>query len=466
MLEQSQSPTFTKTFLRLFVPAATQSLFFNLIGIFDVLMVGQLGDASVAAVGLSGQFFFLLSLALFGTTSGSAVFAAQYWGARDLPNLRRVLGLSLAVCMSAAAIFAFVALVFPGQVLRLYTRDAAVIELGISYLRVIGWSYLFTSITVCFSAIIRSSGNTRLPMLVSVFMLSLNTALNYCLIFGKLGLPALGVQGAAIGTCISRILECLLLLAILYKLRSELAAAPRQLFNFNLTFVSRHLRLILIVFLNEFLWALGVNVYNAMIARLGTSAYAAYSITTTVQGLGLFFSFGCAITCSILVGHRIGAGKPEEAYRIAGRILLISFLGSIVVGLVLVVTRYPLMELYRISPEARQDASAMLLIAGLSLCLRSLDPMFIIGILRSGGDTRFSAIADVGAIWFAGIPAVALAAFVFHLPVQWVFCAVLTEHLVKNVVGARRFLSKRWIRNLTAGGLVNDPAGSEVTAVT
>jgi Na+-driven multidrug efflux pump len=123
------------------------------------------------------------------------------------------------------------------------------------------------------------------------------------------------------------------------------------------------------------------------------------------------------------------------------------------------------MELYRISPEARQDASSMLLIAGLSLWLRSLDPMFIIGILRSGGDTRFSAIADVGAIWFAGIPAVALAAFVFHLPVQWVFCAVLTEHLVKNVIGARRFLSKRWIRNLTAGGLVNEPVGSEISAV-
>ena len=360
-----------------------------------------------------------------------------------------MLGLCLSVCLTAAAVFAITALVFPAWVMSLYTRDPAVISLGISYLRIIGWSYLFSAITISFAVILRSTGNTRLPMLVSVSMLCLNTALNYSLIFGKFGLPALGVQGAAIGTTICRILECVILLTILYKQHSPVAAPPRQLFHFDLAFVSRHLRLIMLVFLNEFFWALGVNVYNAMIARLGTSAYAAYTITVSLQSLGLFFAMGCATTCGILVGQRIGAGKDQEAHQIASRILVISFCGSIVVGLLLAAARVPLMNLYQISEDARQDASAMLLIAGLTLWLRSLDPMFIIGILRSGGDTRYSALLDVGAIWLAGIPAVALAAFVFHLPVEWVFCAMLTENVVKNALGYRRFITMTWMRNIT-----------------
>jgi putative MATE family efflux protein len=448
MPSPASPPSFYKSFIHLVVPVATQNLFFNLIGIFDVLMVGQLGDVSVAAVGLAGQFFFLLNLTLFGITGGAAVFVAQYWGAHDLPNLRRVLGLCLAVCTSVGAGFAAVALTFPVWVMGLYTRDAAVIALGSAYLRIIGWSYVCTAVTFAFASTLRSSGNTRLPMLVSVTMLSVNTLLNYGLIFGKFGLPALGVRGSAVGTALCRGLECAILLTWLYGRRLPIAATLRQLFDLDLAFASHHLSLILIVFVNEFVWALGVNVYNAVMARLGTSAYAGYSIASTLQSLGIFFAMGCATTCAIMVGHSIGAGELEAAYRAARRILIISVTGSFFIGLILAAVRQPLLELYRVSPEARADASAMLLVAGLMLWLRSLDPMLIIGILRSGGDTRHAALLDVGGIWLAGIPAVILAAFVFRLPVQWVFLAIMAENLVKNSLAFRRFFSRRWIRKL------------------
>jgi putative MATE family efflux protein len=439
---------FSRIFLHLFLPAAIQNLFYNLIGIFDVLMIGQLGDVSVSAVGLAGQFFYLLNLTLFGTSSGAAVFAAQYWGAQDQANLRRVLGLCLGIGLSASAAFAVGALVFPRAVMLLFTHDPAVIALGAAYLRIIGWSYVFTAITVSFAAMLRSTGNTRLPMLVSVSMMCLNTALDYALIFGKAGLPSLGTQGAALGTTISRILESLILLAILYHQRSPVAARPSELFHLDLAFAARHLRLIGMVFLNEFCWALGVNVYNAILSRLGTAAYAGYSITTTYQNLGLFFASGCATTCSILVGQAIGARRNEQAFAIARRILFVSVGGSALIGLALVAARGPLMDLYRVSAEAQASAAGMLLVAGVSLGLRSLDVMFIVGILRSGGDTRFSAVIDVGAIWLAGIPVVALAAFVLRLPVAWVFAAMLTENLVKNAIGIWRFHSRRWIRDL------------------
>ena len=411
-------------------------------------MVGQLGDAPVAAVGLAGQFFYLLNITLFGISSGSAIFAAQYWGARDLHNLRRTLGLCLATGLVVALTFAFVALVFPGGVIGLYTQDPAVIGLGASYLRIIAWSYAFTAVTAAFSSLIRSTGNTRPPMIVGVVTLTLNIVLDYCLIFGKLGLPALGVRGSALATAICRGLECVTLVLLTYGRRLPVAASARQLFSFGLTFAARHLRLIGVVFLNEFFWALGTNVYSAIMARLGTAAYAAYNISATFQTLGLFFSMGCSNSCGILVGHQIGAGQPEAAYRTARRILVIGVLGSGLIGLALAAARQPLLSLYQVSPAARQDASAMLLVTGLALAVRAFDGILIVGILRGGGDTRRAALLDVGGTWVAGIPAMALAGFVLHLPPFWVLAAMLAENLFKDSLGFRRFLTRRWIRSL------------------
>ena len=322
------------------------------------------------------------------------------------------------------------------------------IALGAAYLSIIGWSYLFTAITFAFAVTLRSSGNTRLPMLVSVSLLITNTVLNYGLIFGKFGLPTMGVRGSALGTSLCRGLECVTLLTLIYSRRMPIAANLRQLFDLNLTFAVRHLRLIFVVFINEFVWALGVNVYSAVMARLGTSAYTGYSIASTLQTLGLFWAAGCATTCAVMVGHNIGAGRPEEAYRVARRILLISTIGSVFIGLFLVGVRHPLLELYQVSPEALGDASAMLLLAGLMHWLRSLDGMLIAGVFRGGGDTRYAAILDVGGIWLVGIPAMMVTAFVIKAPVQWVFLAAMSENLVKNSLGLQRFFSRRWIRDV------------------
>jgi putative MATE family efflux protein len=442
-------PTFSRRFLRLFIPAATQSLVFNLIAIFDVLMVGQLGDVPVAAVGLAGQFAFLLNLTLFGASGGAAVFMAQYWGANERDNLRRVLGMTLGLSVGTAALFAFFALVFPHQVISLYTQDPRVAAEGASLLRIVGWSYVFGAITTSFYAAVRSTGNTRLPMFIGVFFLCLTTALNFVLIFGHLGLPALGVRGTALGRTICVTLEGMVLLSILYIRRSPVAGTPAQLFRLNLPFIRRHFQQIFAVLVNEFAWALGININNAILARLGTSAYAAFNIATTIIGVGFFVTMGCATSTSILVGHAIGAGEPEEAYRVAGRVLLINLAGSFAVGMLLVGVSDWVVTLYQVTEATRQAAAAIILVGGLFLWLRSQDGMIVIGILRGGGDIRYSAIIDVGGLWLASIPAVALAVLVFNLPPQWVYMAMLLENLVKAVGGLIRYFSRRWIKNVT-----------------
>lgn len=457
MLSPNTDPGFFKTFIHLFIPAAIQNLFFNLFGILDVLMLGQLGDAPVAAIGLAGQVFFLLNLTLFGIASGCSVFGAQYWGAQDRRNLHRMLGLCLVLGLVVAFGFSLLALIFPTQLIGLYTQDAVVIKLAASYLRVMGWAYLVFPLTIAYSSLLRSTGNTRLPMMVSVVALALNATLDFCLIFGWAGFPALGVQGAAVGTVISRTLECLALLTVIYWKRLPVAASFKQLFQLDWTFMSRHIRLVGVVFLNEFFWALGINVYNAIFARLGTQAYAAYNIATSFNSLGIFFPMAVMMACGIMIGNAVGAGDEKTAFSIGRRTIWINIAGSIVLGALLVIARNPLLTLYRVSEQTHKDALGILIIAGALLWLRGLDGMFIVGILRSGGDTRYSAIVDVGAIWLAGIPAVVLAAFVFHLPLPWVFLAMYAENLVKNILGLHRYLSRRWMRNLTQPSPIPEP---------
>lgn len=446
------SPTFTRRFLRLFIPAATQSLFFNLISIFDVLMIGQLGDVPVAAVGLAGQFAFLLNLTLFGATGGAAVFMAQYWGADDRANLRRVLGMTFGMCLGTALLFALMGLVFPRQVLALYSQDPQVIEAGAAFLRIAAWGYVFGAATTCLYAAVRSTGNTRLPMFVSVTFLVLTTASNFVLIFGHLGLPALGARGAALGRMVCTILEVLTLLLILSRIRSPILGSLRDLFGFDLVFVKRHVPQVAAVLVNEFLWALGVNLTNAILARLGTSSYAAFNIASTIIGIGFFVTIGCATSTAILVGHAVGAGDEAEAYRVAKRILWINIAGSLAVGLVIALVREWVVTLYQVEAATRQAAAAVMLVGGLSFWLRSQDGMFIVGILRGGGDIRFSALLDVGALWLLALPAVALAVLVLRLPVEWVYGAMLLENLGKAVGGLVRFRSRKWIRNVTAAG--------------
>src|SRR5688500_4247984 len=220
-------------------PIIIQQLVFSGLNMLGVVLVGQKGEVSVAAVGLAGQLAFLLNLVHFGIISGTAMFTAQFWGKQDIPNLRRVLGLSLMLAISASLIFFALAQLFPSQILRIYSKDLAVIDLGTSYIRVFSWTFLFFAITLSYALIMRSTGNVKTPTTVSVGALLLSTFLSYSLILGKFGLPELGIQGAAVAAVIARFLECVTLLTIIYTHDSPVAASLRELTGFDRIFFGR-----------------------------------------------------------------------------------------------------------------------------------------------------------------------------------------------------------------------------------
>jgi len=430
-------------------PIALQNLLTASLGMVGSVMVGQLGDAAIASVGLAGQVFFLLSLVLFGIGSGSAMFTAQLWGNKDIISLRKVLGLCLGMGLVTSSVFVFACEFFPARIIGVFTTDPQVIALGGEYLRIYAWAFLFFSITSGFAAVLRSVGEVKLPMVVTVSALALNIALNYLLIFGAFGFPPMGIRGAALAAVIARVAECLALVFITYRKKYPVAAKIKELLGFNLGFVVKVFKPVLPVILNELMWSLAITTYNIVYARIGTPSIAAMNIVGTVDNLALVPFMGLSSAIAIIVGHKIGAGAKEEAYQDVGRTLGLSAMFALLVSCIVLIIKIPVIGLYNITPDVAIYVNRALIIMALWLVVRSQNMILVVGMMRSGGDTRYSLFLDGVIIWILGVPMAVLGGFLLHLPVYWVYLMVMSEELTKCILGWRRYISRKWIHDLT-----------------
>lgn len=431
------------------LPIALQNFILSSLNMVGTLMVGQLGETMVASVGVANQIFFLMNLLVFGVVSGAAIFTAQFWGKRDITNIRKVLSLSIILAVAGALIFFVIAEVFPWSVLGIYSKDPAVVKAGSEYLRIMACSFVFFAITASYGTVLRSTGDVRTPLVVSIGALGLNTILSYLLIFGMFGFPQLGIRGAGVGIVVARVVECLALLFITYRRNLPAAVGLHDLRSLDLRFVKQVLKPVLPVTVNELLWAFGATAYSVIYARIGTDAMAAMSIAGSIDQLALVLFFGISNACAILVGNRIGAGDQDKAFRYAVRSLGLGVgLAVVMGGIVLLVSR-PILTLYKVSPDVLLETRRILTVIACFLWLRISNLIYYVGILRSGGDTRYAFIFDVGTIWLVGVPMAALAAFVLHLPVYWVYLFVMSDELTKSTAGLIRLLSKKWIHDLT-----------------
>lgn len=447
-----RDPEYFSEVRRLALPIMVQQFMFSLLNMVGVVFVGQKGETAVAAVGLAGQAAFLLNLVNFGIVSGAAMFTAQFWGRKDIPNLRRVLGMSMGLALATALIFLSISQFAPESFLRIYSEDPAVIALGIGYMRIFSWSFLITSITSSYAMVMRSTGDVKTPTYIGTAALIVNTFLSYALIFGKFGLPELSINGAAVATVISRVLECAALLIVIYTRKSPVAASLRELTDLNLPFLGRVLRPMFPVILNELFWSLGTTAYSVIYGHMGTDALATVNIISSIEQVAFVVFIGISNATSVLVGNRIGAGKEEEAHLYAGRSIGLGVGGGILMGILLQVLKAPILSLYNVSPEVIHNASLVMNVASLFLWIRVNNMTIVVGILRAGGDTKFSLFVDGIIIWLVGVPLAALGAFVFHFPVYWVAVCVMSEEVAKWFFGISRYRSRKWINNLAHVG--------------
>ena len=440
---------FFSQMLRLASPIILQQLIFSSLGMIDTVMIGHLGDASVAAVGVANQVFFLATLLYFGITSGAAIFTAQYWGRKDIPRIQQILGLSLVISLVGGAVFTLVAIGYPQAVLQIYSADPEVISLGGEYLQITALSYIFTAITYSFSVILRSINNVKLPMMTSLFALSLNSLLNFGLIFGNFGLPALGVKGAAIATVTARLFEAFLIVFLVYRKQLPLAARPAALVKWDKIQLGKFFQTTLPVIITEIIWSLGTTTYTVVYAHISTEAIAAYNIALSVDRLIFVIFIGLGNACAIMIGNKIGEGEKDAAILFGKKYLLLGITAALALGLLMLLVKNPLLSLFGVTPETTLLAKNTLLVMIFSLPVRTMNLILLIGILRSGGDTYYAFFIDAGVIWIVGVPMAYLGAYLLHLPVYWVYLMVISEEVVKVSLGLIRFSKGRWIHSLT-----------------
>jgi Na+-driven multidrug efflux pump len=258
----------------------------------------------------------------------------------------------------------------------------------------------------------------------------------------------LGVRGAAIGTAVGWAFECLLILALVYILKTPLAVNPASLFQFDRAFLVKVLAVAMPAAANEAFWSLGITLYNAVYARIGTDAIASVQINAAVEEIAFVFFIGLGNACAIMVGNKIGAGQKEEAFEYGRRFTILIVVLAILAGGIILLLRAPVISLYEISPQAALNARRLMTIFALTAWIRSINFILFVGALRAGGDTRFAMFMELFSIWVIGVPAAVVGGFLLRLPVHGVYLMVLTEEVVKVFIITRRYLSRKWIHDL------------------
>ena len=449
---------FWRVALKLAFPVAMQNLLTSSFILVDTIMVGQLGDLSLSAVGMAGQFGWFLNMITFGMCSGAAVFISQYWGAKDTAGIRRTYGIAVVSVCLISALFFVIGLLFPEGVVRIFNREPDVVEAGAAYLRIACWSYLATGVNMVFCIVLRSTENVKLPMYVSLVTTVLNAFMDYGLIFGAFGMPEMGIRGAALATVISAWAGPVLILAVSAIQRNMLISPIKELFGFNKRSIAEYYEKATPVIINETLWGLGTLLFSVIFANLGYQYYAAVTIFRTFENISFVFFIGLCSASSIMVGKTVGAGHIKRAVEDSRRFVLFVSLCSVLTGVLIIIFRFQLASVFNLSGSITQETlkltASLLLVYGIELPMRNLPYILIVGTFRPGGDTKIGMKLDLLSLWLCSVPLTTLAAFVFKLPFIAVFAIMYAaEDYLKAILCVKYYFTYNWLRPVTDQGI-------------
>ena len=446
-----QVPGFYSRMLALAIPIALQNMLASCAGLVDTGMVARLGNVATSAVGIGGKWSFVLQMITFGFCSGGSVLISQYWGAQDHKGVRRAYSLGMGLCLVAAVVYNVAAALFPYEMMCLFTDEEAVRLAGAQYLGTVCWGALPLSFATIANMARRCTEDVRTPLVISGISVCVNTFFNWCLIYGKCGLPQLGLQGAAVATVISQIVQAVLVLWVGLRQKHYTLYGLSELFRIPAEFVKKYFHVALPVICNETLWCVGFNIYAIIYAHQGSENYAAYTLYSSIENLVFVFFVGACNACSIMIGKSIGQGLLEDARAIARKMLAVFAVMGAVLGGALFAIRWPVINLMGVESAYTAALTAAILAFYCCWCpLRQLNYVLVVGILRAGGDTRISALLDVGVTLLWGAPWCFLLAYVFKVPFLWMVCGTfIAEDVLKLPLCLWRMKSGKWLHTLT-----------------
>ena len=437
--------SFFQSVIRIAIPVALQSMLQSSFSMIDQVMVGQLGSTSIAAVGIAGKFAFLYSVVIGAVTAIAGIMISQYIGQKDQKAADRSLCVNLMVAGGVAIAFTLLSLLLPGQIMRLYSEDTDAVRLAASYLRMIAGTYLPIGVASTLSVMLRCNDRAKAPLYAAIASALTNTGLNYLLIFGKLGAPALGVQGAAIASVASQWVNVLIVVLFFQNILSR--RQGRFLPSVKLDGVERqqYLVMLLPVVVNEFLWGLGQNVFTVIYSHIGTQEVAAVALISPVESLLIGALSGFAQAAGILIGKRLGKEEYDKAYSESKQLMRYGFIGSLALSLLLFLLKGYYVRIYNVEDYVLQTAGWLLVAFAVLAPFKVQNMILGGGIIRSGGKTKYIMWIDLMGTWLIGIPLGFLCARLFKLPVAWVYFVIGLEEIVRWIVSVWVFRSRKWI---------------------
>ncbi len=441
---------FIKMVLSLAIPIFFQSLIGQSLNLIDNLMVSRLGDAAYAGIAQANRFSMVAHVMLFGVSTGTAIFVSQFWGAKQIDNMKKANGLGFICGMVISTVLMLFCYLFNPQIIGLFLPQGESFVQAQRYLYAIAPMFPLFAVSNAYSTLLRSEEKTKYPMLAGIFSVITNTTLNYLLIEGHFGFPRLEVVGAGIATSISALVQMLITIYFSLKYSESGKGKLKEFFGFDFAFVKNFAKTVSPVILNETFWSLGMAVYAMFYGRRGDIAVAALGVYNTIDGIGFVLIYALVSATSILVGKTLGANDKELSFLYAKRLVLGCMLTSLVLGGLVLVFLNPILSIFSsLSPESLSLARKIVFISTAFIWIRSFNAVLVVAILRAGGDTITSLILDVIFVWGLAIPLLALATRFTNWPIHLLFLLTLSDEVMKFIFGVRRFRSGKWAKNLT-----------------
>lgn len=445
---------FYRRFFSLAVPIALQQLIKAFMYFIDNIMIGSLGEDAIVGVGDANQIAFFLLVVMFGICSAGWVFAARFHSEGNKPEIKKTLGLCLAGTVSVGFILFILALVMPEGLIRIFNNTPGVVKSGADFLRIVGISYVFAGVSQAYSNVLKGCHNTKIPVVTGVISVAINAVINYTLILGNFGFPALGVQGAAIGTVVGSFIDAALIIIISHVTGNEAKAKFKELFpGFAEVkkLLKEFIRYGLPIIINESLWAFYsvalVILYNVM----GVEVAAAMTVAGVLDRLAFVVYMGIANASGVMIGNRLGEGNKDSAYVYAKRFLKIAPLSTVVMGIIILSVLPVFLAQYDVTAKTFELVKSVVYINTGVAWLIMINNTNIIGVFRGGGDTKYAMAVDLIGCWLLTVPVAYVAALALKQPIYIVYpCALVAGEAFKLIFGMRRFLSKKWMHDITS----------------
>lgn len=437
---------FYTSVLSIMLPVALQQAINMGVNMLDTMMLGSFGEVQLSASSLANQYYAFFSVLCMGIIGGSSVLAAQYWGAGNSEKVRETFSMALRLALGAALFFTVLTLLIPDRIMRIYTSEQAVIDQGVRYLRITTFIFAIHGTGLVAAQLMRSVGQAKLGLVVSIISFVVNILANYIFIFGKFGAPRMEIAGAALGTLLARTAEFAATFLYILVIDKKLRLRPRHLLiSPSSAFYKSYFRLGAPVLVSDALLGLGGNIVSVVLGHMGAAVVAGNAICQVIDRLCTVVISGISNASGIITGNTIGLGDKKRAIEQGETFYLLSIIFG-AVGSVLIFLLGPLtISLYRVSPETIRITRQLMNAYVIIIFFQAVQSVMTKGVLRGGGDTRFLMKADILFMWLVSIPLGIASGLIFGWPAWLTMLCLRADYVIKSIWCVSRLMSGKWI---------------------